>query len=243
MGPCLTGAKEDYSGVIMPDDTTTVIEGNGDATFNEIMFTEPGTYSFLISQKEGMDNYRCDGRTWEVSVTVSGTAGAPAGAVGGQYDVSAHDVPADANKDGWITEAEVLAVLNQLRVEYPHGSEWGLHTRYPGRPDGKGMGPDSACGGFMNLVSDRIFGTLPAYVVSLEETRVGDAMIDKQANHGDIVLNDYGKSIYEGVIYPEDYTTVDGNMSGHVAWDVLGHYADWPAGVGNTRILSRYPKE
>lgn len=167
----------------------------------------------------------------------------PAGAVGGRYDISAYDVPADANKDGWITEAEVQAVLDQLRVEYPDGSEWGLHTRYPGRPDGKGMGPDSACGGFMNLVSDRIFGTLPAYVVSLEETRVGDAMIDKQANHGDIVLNDYGKSIYEGVIYPEDYTTVDGNMSGHVAWDVLGHYADWPAGVGNTRILSRYPKE
>lgn len=47
--------------------------------------------------------------------------------------------------------------------------------------------------------------------------------------------------MYEGVVYPDDYTTVDGNMSGHVAWDVLGHYADWPAGVGNTRILSRYP--
>ena len=166
----------------------------------------------------------------------------PADAVGGQYDVSAHDVPADVNKDGWITEAEVQAVLDQLRVEYPDGSEWGLHTRYPGRPDGKGMGAASACEGFANLVSDRIFGTLPSYVVPLEGIRTGDIMIDKQANHGDIVLDDYGESMYEGVVYPDDYTTVDGNMSGHVAWDVLGHYADWPAGVGNTRILSRYPR-
>lgn len=166
----------------------------------------------------------------------------PAGAVGGQYDVSVYDVPADTNKDGWITEAEVQAVLDQLRVEYPDGSEWGLHTRYPGRPDGKGMGAASACEGFANLVSDRIFGTLPSYVVPLEGIRTGDIMIDKQANHRDIVLDDYGESMYEGVVYPDDYTTVDGNMSGHVAWDVLGHYADWPAGVGNTRILSRYPR-
>ena len=31
----------------------------------------------------------------------------PAGAVGGRYDVNSYDVPADSNKDGWITEAEV----------------------------------------------------------------------------------------------------------------------------------------
>ena len=167
----------------------------------------------------------------------------PAGAVGGRYDVNSYDVPADSNKDGWITEAEVQAVLDQLREEYPHGTPWGLHTRYPGRPDGKGMGPDSACGGFMNMLSDRIFGTLPAYVVSLEETRVGDAMIDKQANHGNIVLNDYGKAIYKGTIYPEQYYIVSGNTSGTVYWDGVERYSDWPAGVGNTRILSRYPKE
>ena len=166
----------------------------------------------------------------------------PAGAVGGQYDVSAHDVPADANKDGWITEAEVLAVLNQLRVEYPHGSEWGLHTRYPGRPDGKGMGGASACQGYAYMVSDRIFGTLPAYYVSLEETRVGDIMDNGPANHANIVLNDYGKSEYNGTIYPDDYTTVDGNTSGTVFWEMLQHYADWPTGTSRTYIRSRYPK-
>ena len=167
----------------------------------------------------------------------------PADAVGGHYDISAYDVPADANKDGWITEAEVQAVLDQLRVEYPTGSHWGETTRYPGRPDGKGMGPASACEGFANLVSDRIFGTLPYYTVTLEETRVGDIMIDKQANHRNIVLNDYGKAIYKGTIYPEQYYIVSGNTSGTVYWDGVERYSDWPAGVGNTRILSRYPKE
>ena len=80
--------KEDYSSVIMPDDDTAIIEGTGDATFKEIRFTEPGTYSFRIYEEEGEEHYRYDGREWEVTVTVTGTAGAPAGAVGGRYDTS-----------------------------------------------------------------------------------------------------------------------------------------------------------
>ena len=168
----------------------------------------------------------------------------PAGAVGGRYDVSVHDVPADTNKDGWITEAEVQAVLNQLRVEYPHGSEWGLYTRYPGRPDGKGMGSGTACAGFAKMVSDRIFGTLPYYTVALENSRVGDIMMNDQgAGHDNIVLNDYGKDMFEGVNYTDSYTTVDGNSSGTVYWGGVHYYADWPTGVGTTRILSRYPQE
>ncbi len=167
----------------------------------------------------------------------------PAGAVGGRYDISAYDVPADSNKDGWITEAEVQTVLAQLREEYPHGTPWGRDTRYPGRPDGKGMGGASACQGYAYMVSDRIFGTLPYYTVTLENSRVGDIMIDKEANHDNIVLNDYGKDMFEGVIYPESYTTTDGNVSGKVVWDKVLFYDEWPAGVGNTRILSRYPKE
>ncbi len=167
----------------------------------------------------------------------------PAGAVGGHYDISAYDVPADTNKDGWITESEVQAVLDQLRAEYPHGTPWDRSTRYPGRPDKKGMGSASACQGYAYMVSDRIFGTLPYYTVTLENSRVGDIMIDKEANHDNIVLNDYGKDMFEGVIYPESYTTTDGNVSGKVVWDKVLFYDEWPAGVGNTRILSRYPKE
>ena len=124
----------------------------------------------------------------------------PAGAVGGHYDISAYDVPADTNKDGWITESEVQAVLDQLRAEYPHGTPWDRSTRYPGRPDKKGMGSASACQGYAYMVSDRIFGTLPYYTVTLENSRVGDIMIDKEANHDNIVLNNYGEFKQEDII-------------------------------------------
>ena len=68
-------------------------------------------------------------------------------------------------------------------------------------------------------------------------------MINKEANHDNIALNDYGKAIYKGTIYPEQYYTTDGNVSGIVVWDKVLRYSEWPAGFGNTRILSRYPKE
>ena len=67
-------------------------------------------------------------------------------------------------------------------------------------------------------------------------------MIDKQANHDNIVLNDYGKAVFEGINYTDGYFCVSGNTSGKVFWDGVECYDDWPAGVGNTRILSRYPK-
>ena len=168
----------------------------------------------------------------------------PAGAVGGRYDTSTYDVPADTNKDGWITEAEVQAVLNQLRVEYPDGSEWGYTTRYPGRPDGKGMGSGTACAGFAKMVSDRIFGTLPKYEVKMENSRVGDYCCDTPANHDSIILNDYGKNVFEGVNYPDSYTTVDGNFDpGIVLWDNANYYAEWPAGAPGAHIWTRYPVE
>ena len=235
--------KEDYPSVIMPDDNNAVIEGTGDATFEKICFTAPGTYSFRIYEEEGMEHYRYDAREWEVTVTVTGTAGAPVGAVGGQYDVSAYDVPADTNKDGWITEAEVQAVLNQLRVEYPDGSEWGPNTRYPGLPNGAGMGSGTACQGFANMVSDRIFGTLPKYEVTMEDSRVGDYSYNKPANHASIILNDYGKDEFEGVVYPDSYTTVDGNSAGTVFWGMAKFYDEWPAGASGAHIWSRYPQK
>ena len=32
-------------------------------------------------------------------------------------------------------------------------------------------------------------------------------------------------------------------ISSKVVWDKVLRYSEWPAGFGNTRILSRYPKE
>lgn len=166
----------------------------------------------------------------------------PAGAVGGRYDVSVYDVPADTNKDGWITEAEVQAVLNQLRVEYPEGSEWGPNTRYPGLPNGAGMGSGTACAGFAKMVSDRIFGTLPKYEVTMENSRVGDYLLNKPADHANITLTDYGKLVFEGVSYTDAYFTANGNAKGKVSWDSVRYYDDWPTGTRGTVIYSRYPK-
>lgn len=229
--------KGDYPSVIMPDDNTAVIEGTGDATFKEIRFTEPGTYSFMIYEEEGMDHYRYDGREWELTVTVTGTAGAPAGAVGGQYDTSVYDVPADSNKDGWITEAEVQAVLAQLRIDYPDGSPWGSSDHWYSPVMGNGW----ECAGFAYMVSDKIFGNLPKYEVAMENTRIGDVLKEGPTNHKSIVLNDYGKDVFEGVNYPESYTITHGNVGGEVNWGSVRYYADWPAGTSDTVIYSRYP--
>lgn len=229
--------KEDSPSVIMPDDNTAVIEGTGDATFKEIRFTEPGTYSFEITEEEGMDHYRYDGRTWEVTVTVTGTAGAPAGAVGGHYDTSAYDVPADANKDGWITEAEVQAVLAQLRIDYPDGSPWGSGDQWWSPV----LGGGSECAGFAYMLSDKIFGNLPKYEVAMEETRVGDVLDNGPGHHTNVVLNDYGKDMFEGVNYTDSYTTADGNVSGEVRWGGVRYYDEWPTGTRGTVIWTRYP--
>ena len=217
--------KEDYPSVIMPDDNTAVIEGTGDATFKEIRFTAPGTYSFNIYEEEGMDHYRYDAREWEVTVTVTGTAGAPAGAVGGQYDVSTQDVPADTNKDGWITEAEVQAVLAQLKEEYPNRATYDP-TAYWSSPV---MGTGKECAYIAFMFSDRIFGSLPKRSTSLENMRVGDVL--KEPGHWSMTQNNYGD-------LSEQYRSINGGAKGVVSWTMLSRYDEWPSsGV----IYTRYP--
>lgn len=217
--------KEDYPAVIMPDDNTATIEGTGDATFKEIRFTAPGTYSFNIYEEEGMDHYRYDAREWEVTVTVTGTAGAPAGAVGGQYDVSTQDVPADTNKDGWITEAEVQAVLAQLKEEYPNRATYDP-TAYWSSPV---MGTGKECAYIAFMFSDRIFGSLPKRSTSLENMRVGDVL--KEPGHWSMTQNNYGD-------LSEQYRSINGGAKGVVSWTMLSRYDEWPSsGV----IYTRYP--
>lgn len=164
----------------------------------------------------------------------------PAGAVGGQYDVSAHDVPADTNKDGWITESEVQAVLDQLKIEYPEGSPWGLNTRYPGRPDGQGMGAGTACAGFARMVSDSIFGTLPKYAVSIDKLRIGDVLVNNAAKHANVCIQTYYRAS-SGAMITSKYLTVNGNSGGTVVWEQQEKYADWPTSITDGVIYSRYP--
>lgn len=163
----------------------------------------------------------------------------PADAVGGQYNTAVYDVPADTNKDGWITEAEVQAVLDQLRIDYPEGSPWGSKDFWRSPV----MGNGSECAGFAYMISDKIFGNLPRHAISMEETHVGDVLINGPAHHTNVVLNDYGKAMFEGVNYDDGYFTANGNSNGCVSWDSVRYYEDWPTGTAGTYIWSRYPKE
>ena len=228
--------KEDYSSVIMPDDDTAIIEGTGDATFKEIRFTEPGTYSFEITEEEGTDHYRYDGRTWEVTVTVTGTAGAPAGALGGQYDTSVYTVPADANKDGWLTEDEVAAVIAQIMEEYPVGTPWGEDKFYRGTgwPNG-----GYACAAFAQMASDRIFGDLPTRVLrDVYSIRIGD-VTKSTTPHWAMVrkLWWYDEDPAQGAAYD-----IAGNVGGEIGLgvDAFGEL-DASLKRGGLTIWTRYP--
>lgn len=169
----------------------------------------------------------------------------PDGAVGGQYDIARYDVPADVNKDGWITEAEVQAVLDQLRNEYPDDYIYDSQAVY----NSPAFGGGRECAYIAFLFSDRIFGNLPKYVIPIDQSRVGDVQHYKTPSHWGVILNDFGKGTYEGVVYPESYTTVDGGFkrdggkSCAVYWGMVSSYADWPTRDIEASVYSRYPRE
>ena len=151
----------------------------------------------------------------------------PAGAVGGQYDVSVYDVPADSNKDGWITEAEVQAVLAQLKEEYPNRATYDP-TAYWSSPV---MGTGKECAYIAFMFSDKIFGNLPKRATSLENMRVGDVL--KEHGHWSMTQNNYGD-------LSEQYRSINGGAKGVVSWTMLSRYDEWPS---SGTVYSRYPKE
>ena len=122
----------------------------------------------------------------------------PADAIGGHYDTAVYSVPADANKDGWITEAEVQARIEELKVQYKPGTLWndasvwgtdrnsadgyvsnGLHYY-----TSKTIGGGSGCAGWAKLLSDRIFGNLPWRQFSdVYSLRPGDIVADMGTPH------------------------------------------------------------
>ncbi len=203
---CFTiSPAEDYPGLIMTEDDMVMLQGAGTVEFGTIGFTEAGTYKFIIEQAGGIENYRYDDRTWELTVTVTSDGGAPAGAIGGHYDVSKYDVPVDKNKDGWITQSEFDARIEELKVQYPAGTLWndasiwgtdrtaadgyvtagGLHS-YTSKTIGGGTG----CAAWAKLLSDRIFGNFPwREFTDAYSMRSGDIVWDKSTPHWMVYLN------------------------------------------------------
>ena len=98
-----------------------------------------------------------------------------------------------------VTEANVLALLNELKAKYPECSNFG-RTGYPAGansidartairkyPNSQGgyTSTTAGCGGWAALVSDYIFGQtgFPARQVNYKDTRPGDIIIELNSNN------------------------------------------------------------
>lgn len=162
----------------------------------------------------------------------------PAGAVGGRYDTNKYTVPADANKDGWLTEDEVAAVIAQIMDEYPEGTPWGDDKTYR---SSNWPWSGSGCAAFAMMASDRIFGNLPIRKqMDAYSIRIGDATENRQP-HWSVIRKIwwYDEDPAQSVTY-----TIDGNSGGKIGAGV-GSFGDIDHDVknGGMTIWTRYPAE
>ena len=97
-----------------------------------------------------------------------------------------------------ITEANVLAIIQEMLKKYPHGATWGGNTTRPGTAStvirqlynnytwqGRPLSTMAGCSGFASLVSDTIFGSgnaNPAKKVPVEYIRPGDIIFKLNQN-------------------------------------------------------------
>ncbi len=148
----------------------------------------------------------------------------------GQYDVSKYTVPADTNKDGWITYAEVAAVMTALEAQYPTGSAWGSDKSYKLNVSFylSGVGTVSrseGCAAWAWMVSDSIFGNLPVRRV------VGDLSVDarEQMQPGNVsyssAINHWSVMTGESSTNSDWYTDCQGNVNGMTNWFGSGLYS------------------
>lgn len=173
----------------------------------------------------------------------------------GQYDVNQYTVPADTNKDGWITYGEVATVWDSIYEQYPHKSSWDDSRTYTSNvywTDGVATTKNtSGCAAFATMCSDLIFGNLPSRRV------VGDASIDptEQVRPGDVYYNKnmIHWKIVGGDAYMEGYNmsgrmiSYGGNENNMVMYGVFSEYTEAQSSIisGNTTNtffwFTRYP--
>lgn len=173
------------------------------------------------------------------------------------------------------TVENVLAILEEIKKEYPEGTVWHEDVKDPNNHwyrAGGGMNSDiqdltnqvhsvlnlqRACGGWMAMVSDRIFGRngAPAReVTDLAQVRPGDCVFyfneNGKCRHVAIVAYTDGRREYTdfyGVkTTPWIIDTCDGNYNDQVKWPLYEEYSNGPymfdeeLGV-KYRIFTRYP--
>lgn len=122
-----------------------------------------------------------------------------------------------------VTEENVLEILAEIEKEYPTGTEWGANTYSPTGPSvalltvGASSSVSSGCGGFVSMVSDRIFGDSGSSrkLSDNSEMRPGDAILVKDSSTGKDVHWLIATSSMDSDGY---FSAAEGNLNGHVSW-------------------------
>lgn len=149
----------------------------------------------------------------------------------GQYDTRVYTVPADLNKDGFVTEEEVVERLEECKVLFPDGS----YTK--------------SCGAFMSDLRPEVWGNLPGRTVDqsdLTNIRVGDIWVGQGGAYFDGVYESalhtymFSAVVYDGLddVYGDgsyvmeigDYYRIvqgsaknDSDSSNKIRWDTDGN--------------------
>lgn len=166
-----------------------------------------------------------------------------------------------------ITEANVLAMIQELLKKYPAGMTWNDNTTRTGtvsqalntiknnyyvantryRPS-----MTAGCGGFASLISDSIFGSgnaNPTRKVPLECVRPGDVIMELDAN-GKLKHIAIAASRITGIDKWTDnispvITTYDGNNGDHICYDTAHTIPKTPNNTNNyyCEVWTRYPAD
>lgn len=168
------------------------------------------------------------------------------------------------------TVENVQAILAEIEEEYPEGTRWA--ARESGNvgnyyADGPYSGGDStrdvskavsqfgatshqyACGGWMCMVSERIFGKTGAparEVTDITKARPGDVVVKMSRNggiaHVNIFLSYEPAYTQYGINNMATIYTCDGNISGEVSWNHPNTLYNGLDDIGTRiHILTRYP--
>lgn len=132
------------------------------------------------------------------------------------------------------TKANVEDILDDLQDDrtFGDGKWWDLNDEY----DSDVLGEYSGVRGFVNQISDKIFGDLEEQDVDdVEDMRVGDTIYnDYYKVYGIVVSVNYNKETYTFVSI--DLDTEDDDKA-RIEWDFSGYFDD------TTRVYTRYPED
>lgn len=166
-----------------------------------------------------------------------------------------------------ITEANVLAMIQELLKKYPDGMTWNDNTTRTGTVSqalntiknnyyvastGYRASMTAGCGGFASLISDSIFGSgnaNPTRKVPLECVRPGDVIMKLDAN-GKLKHIAIAASRITGIDKWTDnispvITKYDGNNGGQICYDTTHTIPKTPNNINNYyyEVWTRYPTD